>query len=146
AADGVLGTGGEVADSGKQRIGVESRGYGDPTVSLGQLVVLGGSIPRPRRDQTNPPVSASDRRVTCGYLPQQSCATRRLPRVRVWAFVLAAACALGQLCFPESPAQLQSDSSADVPQTAPFTAEMLSSYNGQMVASVEVAGQPNRKT
>src|SRR6185437_12946376 len=46
AADGVLGTGSEVADRGKQGIAMESRGYGDPTVSLSQLAVPGGNIPR----------------------------------------------------------------------------------------------------
>ena len=37
----------------------------------------------------------------------------------------------------------QSGAPADVPETAPFTAEMLSSYDGQTVASVELAGRPN---
>lgn len=66
--------------------------------------------------------------------------------MRVWLFALSAACALVQCCFPESPAQSESVSSSDVPQTAPFTAEMLSSYNGQTVAAIEVAGQPSLKT
>lgn len=68
--------------------------------------------------------------------------------MRVWLFALTAACALVQCCFPQSPAQSQSESvsSSNVPQTAPFTAEMLSSYSGQTVASVEVAGQPSLKT
>lgn len=33
----------------------------------------------------------------------------------------------------------------DVPQTSPFTAAMLSSYNGQTVASVQLAGRPDLK-
>lgn len=64
--------------------------------------------------------------------------------MRAWLIALSAACVLGiQFCFPESPPQSESASHEDVPQTAPFTAEMLSSYNGQKVASVEVAGQPS---
>lgn len=66
--------------------------------------------------------------------------------MRVWLIALSAGFALGiQFCFPEPPGQSKSASSGNVPQTAPFTEEMLSSYNGQKVASVEVAGQPSLK-
>jgi outer membrane protein insertion porin family len=60
--------------------------------------------------------------------------------VRLFALSLATAFAM-QICVPGSWAQ--SLAPANVPETAPFTAEMLSSYDGQKVAAVEMDGKPN---
>lgn len=55
---------------------------------------------------------------------------------------VVAVCALAvQIC--SSGLLAQSGVPADVPETAPFNVEMLSSYDGQTVASVELAGRPN---
>ncbi len=45
-----------------------------------------------------------------------------------------------------APAQNSPSAVAQVPETAPFTAEMLSSYNGQRVSSVQIAGHPGLDT
>jgi outer membrane protein insertion porin family len=63
-------------------------------------------------------------------------------RNRTWRFALNIAIALAtQFCSIRS--HSQSGSPTDVPETASFTAEMLSSYDGQRVASVQLAGRPN---
>jgi outer membrane protein insertion porin family len=46
------------------------------------------------------------------------------------------------IAYPQSWAQTTAASNAVVPETAPFTEEMLSSYEGQKVSSVQIAGQP----
>ena len=84
--------------------------------------------------------------VACGFPLQQHDAVRIVAqnsRLRVWLLALGAACALVvQFWAPGSLAQ-SAPHSPDVPETAPFTAEMLPSYDGQTVASVQLAGQPS---
>lgn len=63
-------------------------------------------------------------------------------RTRFWALSVVCAVAM-QMAAPALLAQSGTRTSADVPETAPFTAEMLSSYNGQAVSSVQLAGRPN---
>ena len=52
------------------------------------------------------------------------------------------------LLFACAPALAQNSPSetTQVPETAPFTAEMLSSYNGQRVTAVQIAGHPGLDT
>ena len=66
-------------------------------------------------------------------------------RSRIRHAALACVCAFAAVCAstPQSPAQSETYAKADVPETSPFTAEMLSSYDGQKVVSVQLAGRPD---
>jgi outer membrane protein insertion porin family len=68
-----------------------------------------------------------------------------MPRLRIRQAVLGAACALfaAYACTPRSQAQSGTHAQSGVPETSPFTAEMLSSYDGQEVVSVQLAGRPD---
>jgi outer membrane protein insertion porin family len=85
--------------------------------------------------------------VACAFPPQPTRAVGSLsPFPRVLRLALSAACALGiQFSATLLPAQSELHTSGNVPETAPFTAEMLASYDGQLVSSVQLAGLPNLK-
>jgi outer membrane protein insertion porin family len=100
-----------------------------------------------RSNQTKAAFPASDPKVVCGYSFQSGCVRSAFGTVaRAWMrlVALSAACAFAtQACTPGLRAQSGPHTPADVPETSPFTAQMLSSYDGQKVASVQLAGQPD---
>jgi outer membrane protein assembly factor BamA len=66
-------------------------------------------------------------------------AIRLHPQVMLGILVLASSAILGCNCF----AQTDKPAAAELPKTAPATERTLSSYEGQNVTSIEVAGRPD---
>lgn len=88
--------------------------------------------------------SASHLKVACGFPPHCRFVGTSLP-VALWLLLaLSPAGAFALQAAPAAvPAQEPSHVSAEIPETSPFTTGMLSFYNGQTVASVQLAGRPD---
>lgn len=85
--------------------------------------------------------------VACGFTPikkfvGRACAVTSLLHIGLIASGVFCVCGL-QVSAPPLWSQPAAHEAGDVPQTSQFTAQMLPFYDGQKVATVEIAGQPN---
>ncbi len=71
---------------------------------------------------------------------------RYVPPVRRLCRSVAPLCLFGALVFSRMYAQATPSASAQLPKTAPTTMQLLSSYEGQKVVSIEIAGRPDLKS
>jgi outer membrane protein insertion porin family len=111
-----------------------------------------GLKPRPQHRQTHAVTGASHHAVTCTarspkIIPEfhlsstarQSCRPDfHARRVLIGLWFLFA-------CLAQLHAQTESSASKEVPRTAPSTEQLLGSYEGQSVSSLEIAGRPDLK-
>ncbi len=111
-----------------------------------------GLKPRPQHRQTYAVTGASHDAVTCAARPPkiilESHSASTSPQLRRPDFYLR--CVLTGLCllsgsFGPLHGQSIGSASKQVPRTAPQTEEMFSSYEGQNVSSLEIAGRPDLK-